>query len=67
MRTVPQWLAAQSMVCDEDKKHMVDVKPTAASRLGFQSISSIPDVRFIFAHLKIILDCLHSSVVEIQW
>lgn len=39
MRTVPQWLAAQSMVCDEDKKHMVDVKPAAAGRLGFQSIS----------------------------
>lgn len=39
MRTVPQWLAAQSMVCDEHKKHMVDVKPAAAGRLGFQSIS----------------------------
>lgn len=39
VRTVPQLLAAQGMVYDEDKKHKVDVKQAAAGSLCFQSVS----------------------------
>lgn len=68
MGSVLQLLAAQGMVCDEDKKHKVDVKGAAAGSLCFRSVCFFSNrCELHTCPLKILLDPLHSSVLEIQW